>query len=101
MRIVITNTPEGEGPAGKLASAEISFGFGRDAQFMDGLKVVGVSVFAGPDGPRVEFPTRRYTVCGERREFALVRPISENGTTDRLARTVLEAYEQHKRAAAV
>jgi hypothetical protein len=41
------------------------------------------------------FPARQYSVNGERRSFALLRPASANGTTDRLRDHILAAYAEH------
>ena len=104
MRIVITKVRPGEGPVGKLADAAVDFGFGREASFMAGLKIVGFSMFeAAGGGVKVELPSRRYTVCGERRQLALVRPAERvlgESATDGLVRAIKEAYARHLRAEA-
>lgn len=38
------------------------------------------------------FPARQYSVNGERRSFALLRPISDNSDVERLRDLVLEAF---------
>ena len=59
-------------PNGKLADAEVHFTDGA----MAGLKLIGFSVWERRGGPgrNVTFPARSYSVNGERRSFALLRP---------------------------
>ena len=38
------------------------------------------------------FPARQYTVNGDRRSFALLRPISDTAAQERIRGLVLEAY---------
>src|SRR5262249_15126420 len=61
-------------PAGKLADAELHF-VGDSA--LAGLKLIGFSIWErrGGGGRNVTFPARQYAVNGERRSFALLRPI--------------------------
>jgi hypothetical protein len=42
------------------------------------------------------FPSRTYSVNGERRSFALLRPILDATSQDRLRDMVLEAYKEHE-----
>ena len=80
-------------PAGKLADAELHFSGGP----LDGLKLVGFSVWERRGGGRnVTFPARQYTVNGERRSFALLRPLGDSTGQDRLRDVVLEAYAEHE-----
>ena len=60
-------------PPGKLADAELHFTTGP----LDGLKLIGFSVWErrGGTGRNVTFPARQFSVNGERRSFALLRPI--------------------------
>jgi hypothetical protein len=90
IRIISANE---EGPAGKLADAELHF-TGDD---LDGLKLIGFAVWAGKgaNGPHVTFPARNYIVGGERRSYALLRPFENVGAQDRLRELVLRAYEAH------
>jgi hypothetical protein len=84
-------------PAGKLADAELHFSGGP----LDGLKLVGFSVWERRTGGRnVTFPARQYTVNGERRSFALLRPIVDSTTQDRLRDLILEAFKEHEAAMA-
>jgi hypothetical protein len=72
MTIKITPNDHGN-PAGKLADAEIHFTDGP----LEGLKLIGFSVWEAKRGGRrnVTSPERQYNVNGERRSFALLRPI--------------------------
>jgi hypothetical protein len=80
-------------PPGKLADAELHFSGGP----LDGLKLVGFAVWERKSGGRnVTFPARQYTVNGERRSFALLRPIMDSTSQDRLRDVVLEAYKEHE-----
>lgn len=80
-------------PAGKLADAELHFSGGP----LDGLKLVGFAVWERRNGGRnVTFPARQYSVNGERRSFALLRPIADPATQDRLRDVIIEAYREHE-----
>ena len=68
---IIPNEPGA--PAGKLADAEVVFE--ADAGPLSGMKLIGFAVWERRDGGRnVTFPARQYSVNGERRTFALLRP---------------------------
>ncbi|MGE0044043.1 MAG: hypothetical protein AB7H88_17220 [Vicinamibacterales bacterium] len=98
--MVIKITPNDKGnPAGKLADAEVHFTEGELA----GLKLVGFAVWerrAGP-GRSVTFPSRQYSVNGERRSFALLRPVSTPASQDRIRELVLQAFAEFEAQAAV
>jgi hypothetical protein len=50
----------------------------------------------------VTFPSRNYSVNGERRTFALLRPASGDATAqDRLRELILDAYAEFEEKAAV
>jgi len=84
-------------PPGKLADAELHFSGGP----LDGLKLVGFSVWERKTGGRnVTFPARQYTVNGERRSFALLRPIVDAAGQDRLRDLILTEYKEHEAALA-
>lgn len=77
-------------PAGKLADAELHFSGGP----LDGLKLVGFAVWERKFGGRnVTFPSKHYTVCGERRSYALLRPTVDMTGQDRLRDLMLDAFE--------
>ena len=92
--MTITFTPNDRGnPPGKLADAELHFAGGP----LDGLKLVGFAVWERKTGGRnVTFPARQYTVNGERRSFALLRPLVDATSQDRLRDLILEAYAEHE-----
>jgi hypothetical protein len=77
-------------PVGKLADAELHFDDGPLA----GLKLIGFAVWArrGGTGRNVTFPARQYSMNGERRSFALLRPIDEFTASERVRDLILEAY---------
>lgn len=79
-------------PPGKLADAEVIFE--ADAGPLSGLKLVGFAVWERRDGGKnVTFPARQYSVNGARRSFALLRPSTEDGTTqDAIRECILDAY---------
>ena len=84
-------------PNGKLADAELLFSGGP----LDGLKLVGFGIWERRNGGRnVTFPARQYSVNGERRSYALLRPISETSSQDKLRDLILEAYKEHEVALA-
>jgi hypothetical protein len=83
-------------PVGKLADAELHFTAGP----LEGLKLIGFAIWErrGGSGRNVTFPARQYSVNGERRSFALLRPIVDTAAQERIREVVLEAYaafEQH------
>jgi hypothetical protein len=77
-------------PPGKLADAEIHFTDGPLA----GLKLIGFSIWErrGGAGRNVTFPARQYSVNGERRSLALLRPIVDAQAQESIRQTILEAY---------
>ena len=79
-------------PAGKLADAEVIFEAGSGP--LQGLRLIGFSVWERRDGGRnVTFPARQYSVNGERRSFALLRPANgETSTQDAIRQCILDAY---------
>lgn len=82
-------------PEGKLADAELHFAAGP----LDGLKLVGFAVWQRRSGGRnVTVPARQYSVNGERRSFALLRPIADSIATDRLRDVILDAFAAHEAA---
>jgi len=84
-------------PAGKLADAELHFSGGP----LDGLKLVGFAIWERKNGGRnVTFPSRQYSVNGERRSFSLLRPIVDASSQERLRDIVLDAYKEHEAALA-
>jgi hypothetical protein len=86
-------------PPGKLADAELHFSEG----LLEGLKLIGFSVWERKSGSgrNVTFPARQYSVNGERRSFALLRPIADGMGQDRVRDVVLQAYAEYEATAAV
>ena len=86
-------------PPGKLADAELHFSDGP----LEGLKLIGFSIWERKSGTgrNVTFPARQYSVNGERRSFALLRPIVDVTSQDRIRELVLQAYAEHEAAGAV
>ena len=81
-------------PPGKLADAEVIFG--AQAGPLSGLKLVGFAVWERRAGGRnVTFPARAYSVNGERRSFALLRPANGDAAAQEAIRdAILEAYSR-------
>ena len=79
-------------PPGKLADAEVVFE--ADAGPLSGMKLIGFTVWERRDGGRnVTFPARQYSVNGERRSFALLRPATaEPSAQEAIRDAILEAY---------
>ena len=90
--------PSDKGRAnGKLADAEVHFSGGP----LDGLKLVGFAVWERRNGGRnVTFPARQYSINGERRSYALLRPIAETNSQDKLRDLILQAFKEHEVALA-
>ena len=93
MTIKIVPNDKGN-PPGKLADAELHFTSGP----LEGLKLIGFAVWERRtgNGRNVTFPARQYSVNGERRSFALLRPVTDTGAQDRIRDLVLEAYAAHE-----
>lgn len=91
MNIKITPNDKGN-PPGKLADAELHFQEGP----LDGLKLIGFGVWErrGGNGRNVTFPARSYSVNGERRSFALLRPVVDTQAQEALRTLILEAYQE-------
>src|SRR5262245_45975453 len=100
MTIKITPNDKGN-PPGKLADAELHFTEGP----LEGLKLIGFSIWerrgGGRGGRNVTFPARQYSVNGERRSFALLRPIVDTTAQNRIREMVLEAFQEYEERAGV
>ena len=91
--MVVRITPNDKNnPPGKLADAEVHFTEGA----LEGLKLIGFAVWERRTGGgrNVTFPARQYSVNGERRSFALLRPTSEIDAQNRVRDLVLQAYDE-------
>ena len=86
-------------PPGKLAEAEVHFMQGP----LEGLKLVGFAVWERKtgNGRNVTFPARQYSVNGERRSFALLRPVNDATSQDRIRDLILQAYTEYEAETAV
>ena len=87
-------------PPGKLADAELHFAEGP----LEGLKLIGFSVWErrGAGGGRnVTFPARQYSVNGERRNFALLRPLNDTTQQNRVRELILAAFQEFEERAAI
>jgi hypothetical protein len=92
MTIKIVSYEKGN-PPGKLADAELHFSEGP----LEGLKLIGFAVWEKKNGAgrNVTFPARSFSVNGERRSFALLRPFTDSTAQNRLRDLILEAYAEH------
>ena len=81
-------------PPGKLCDAELHFTAGPLA----GLKLIGFAIWERRTGGgrNVTFPARQYSVNGERRSFALLRPIIDATAQDRVRDLILEAFTAYE-----
>ena len=97
--MVVRITPtDKSNPPGKLADAEVHFTEGA----LEGLKLIGFSVWErrSGGGRNVTFPARQYSVNGERRTYALLRPVNGDATRqDRIRELVLQAYAEFEQGA--
>jgi len=84
-------------PPSKLADAELHFTEG----VLEGLKLVGFAVWErrSGSGRNVTFPSRQYTVSGDRRSFALLRPVADAAPQERVRDLVLQAYAEYEETA--
>ena len=113
-------------PPGKLADAELHFSgdvichrcdgaggnkhgggqcddcksTGRITNPLAGLKLIGFSCWSTREGGRrnVTFPARTFSIGGERRSFALLRPITDAEAQNKIRDVILKAYEEHEKA---
>jgi len=98
--MVVKIMPNEKGvPNGKLADAEVHFTDGE----LEGLRLLGFAVWERRNGTgrNVTFPARTYSVNGERRSFALLRPVGDGSTPTRVRDLVLQAYADFEAQAAV
>jgi hypothetical protein len=86
-------------PPGKLADAELHFTDG----VLAGLKLIGFAIWERRTGGgrNVTFPARQYSVNGERRTFALLRPIADTTAQDSIRDLILVAYAAREPQSAV
>ena len=98
MTVKITPNDRGN-PPGKLAEAELHFSSGP----LEGLRLIGFAIWErrGGAGRNVTFPARQYSVNGERRSFALLRPIVDTTAQNRMRELILDAYAEYEAQAAI
>ena len=84
-------------PPGKLCDAELHFTAGPLA----GLKLIGFGLWERRSGAgrNVTFPARTYSVNGERRSFALLRPIVDTTAQNRVRELILDAFAEYEERA--
>ena len=97
MTVKISST-EKNNPPGKLADAELHFTDGPLA----GLKLIGFAIWERRTGASRNgtFPARQYSINGERRSFALLRPIVDQGAQEVVRDLILDAYAHYEESAA-
>lgn len=98
--MVVKIMPNDKGmPSGKLADAELHFTEGE----MEGLRLLGFAVWERRTGVgrNVTFPSRTYSVGGERRSFSLLRPVSDVHSPEKVRDLVLQAYSDYEAQAAI
>src|SRR5262245_25229625 len=85
-------------PPHKLADAELLFEEG----ILSGLRLIGFSIWQSRRGHSrtVTVPARTYFVNGERRTYAVLRPISEEASVEPVRRAILDAYAKFEEQAA-
>ena len=99
MTIKITPNDKGT-PPGKVADAEIHFTDGP----LEGLKLIGFAIWerrGSAGGHNVTFPARQYSMNGERRSFALLRPIVDTTAHNKIRDLILQAYQDYEERAAI
>jgi hypothetical protein len=92
---------ENGNPPGKLADAELHFDAAEGV--LSGLKLIGFAIWERRTGGgrNVTFPARQYSVNGERRSFALLRPLVDTAAQDRIRDLILSAYAETEVSQAV
>jgi hypothetical protein len=98
MTVKITPNDKGN-PPGKLAEAELHFSEGE----LEGLKLIGFAIWERRTGGgrNVTFPARSYSVNGERRSFALLRPIVDSTAQEKVRELILNAFQEYEERAAL
>ena len=84
-------------PPGKLADAELHVADGPLA----GLRLIGFAIWErrGSAGRNVTFPARTYSVNGERRSYALLRPVVDTTAQHTVRDLILQAYAEFEASA--
>ncbi len=81
-------------PQGSLPMRKVMFEAASGP--LSGMKLIGFAVWERRDGGRnVTFPARQYSVNGERRSFALLRPANGDASAqEAIKQCILEAYQR-------
>ena len=90
--ISVKITPnDASNPPGKLADAELHFADGP----LQGLRLIGFAIWErrGSAVRNVTFPARNYSVNGERRSYALLRPTVDTTAQNVVRDLILQAYD--------
>ena len=90
--LTVKITPNDAGnPPGKLAEAELHFASGP----LEGMRLIGFAIWErkGSGGRNVTFPARVYSVNGERRSYALLRPTVDTTAQNAVRDLILQAYD--------
>lgn len=94
--ILVKIRPNEGNPPGKLADVELHFCIG----LLRDLKLFGFAVWtrlSRPGDLNVTFPARQYSVNGERRSFALLRPSADRiDGQERVRDLIIAAYRIHE-----
>jgi hypothetical protein len=85
------------GPSAKLADVSVCF---HDFPF-EGMRLVGFAVWTRREGSgrNVTFPARSYSVRGDKRSYALLRPVAgePSDRTNSIRDVILEAYAEYEK----
>lgn len=95
MLIVKISHDDHPSPQGKLAHAELHFTDGP----LKGLKLIGFDIWqrrAPGSGFNLTWPARTYSVNGERRSFALLRPIEDHTAQDAIRDLILAHWDTYR-----
>jgi hypothetical protein len=84
-------------PPTKLADAELLFEEGA----LTGLRLIGFAIWQSRNGNSrtVTVPARTYFVLGEKRAYALLRPVNDEGNVDPVRRLILDSYAEFEQQA--
>ena len=67
------------------------------------MKLIGFGIWERRNGSghNVTFPARQYSVNGERRSFALLRPVMNAASQDRVRDLILAAWDEYQEQEAI
>lgn len=100
LSMIVKILPNDRGtPSGKLADAELHF----SSDVLAGLRLLGFAVWERRSGSarNITFPSRTYSVNGERRSYSLLRPIGGAEAQNPLRDLILQAYAEYEATAAI